>query len=119
MTKREKVRELIILKGYVRCVEKRLASLAPLFPYLETGEGIKTPLRCGEDVDLREIVERMIDLYAGYWNEEEIDEMLAFFGQPIGQKLVASGEQLVTKLCGVLDDYLWEKMTQARADKLH
>src|SRR3972149_1488765 len=113
MTKQEKVRELIILKGYVKCVEKRLASLAPLFPYLETGEGIKTLLRCGDEVNLEEIVERMIDLYAEYWNEEEIDEMLAFFGRPVGQKLIASGEQLVAKLCGVLDTYLWEKMTLA------
>lgn len=119
MTKREKVRELIVLKGYVRCVEKRLASLAPLFPYLETSEGIKTPLKRGDEVKLEEITERMADLYEQYWNEDEIDEMLAFFSRPVGQKLIASGEQLVAKLCGVLDGYLWEKMTQAAKDKLH
>lgn len=119
MTKREKVHELMILKGYVRCVEKRLSSLAPLFPYLETRDGIKTPLRCGEEVNLEEIVERMVVLYEQYWEEDEIDEMLGFFRRPVGQKLIASGEQLVAKLCGVLDDYLWEKMTQAAKDKLH
>lgn len=119
MTKREKVRELIILKGYVRCVENRLASLAPLFPYLETSEGIKTPLRRGEEIHLEEIVERMVDLYQEHWNEEEIDEMLAFFSRPVGQKLIASADQLGAKLCGVLDAYLWEKMTRASKDKLH
>jgi len=119
MTKREKVRELIVLKGYVRCVEERLASLAPLFPYLETSEGIKTPLKFGAEVKLDEIMEQMIEIYEKYWDEDEIDEMLAFFGRPVGQKLIASGEQLVAKLCGVLDTYLWEKMTLAAKEKLH
>jgi hypothetical protein len=119
MTKREKVRELMILKGYVGCVEKRLACFAPLLPYLETGEGIKTPLSFGEDVKLEEIMERMADVYEQYWNEDEIDEMLGFFRRPVGQKVIASGEQLVAKLCGVLDAYLWEKMTRAAKDKLH
>ncbi|MBI2360448.1 MAG: DUF2059 domain-containing protein [Deltaproteobacteria bacterium] len=119
MTKREKVHKLMILKGYVGCVEKRLSSLAPLFPYLETREGMKTPLRCGEEVNLEEIVERMVALYEQYWDETEIDEMLCFFKRPVGQKLIASGEQLVAKLCGVLDDYLWEKMTRAAREKMH
>jgi hypothetical protein len=119
MTKREKILDLMILKGYVRCVEKRLSSLAPLFPYLETGEGVKTPLGLGAEVKLEEIVERMADIYESYWAENEIDEMLEFFSRPVGQKLIASSDQLVAKLCGVLDAYLWERMTRAAKDKMH
>ncbi len=51
----------------------------------------------------------MADLYERYWGEEEIDKMLAFFKSPVGQKLMASGENLTHKLMSIMDAYIMDK----------
>ena len=119
MEKREKVQELMKIKGYFHCVEKRLQCLEPLFPYLQTKEGIKTPLSLGAEIKIEEINERMTDLYENYWEDDEIDEMLAFFKGPVGQKLMASGENLTRKLMSIMDAYIMEKMQEMKKNKLH
>ena len=119
MAKREKVQELMKIKGYFHCIEKRLQCLEPLFPYLQTKEGIKTPLSVGAEIKIEEIIERMTDLYERYWGEEEIDEMLAFFKSPVGQKLIASGENLTRKLMSILDECIMEKMQEVKRTRLH
>ncbi len=117
--KREKVQELMKIKGYFHCIEKRLQCLEPLFPYLQTKEGIKTPLSVGAEIKIEEIIERMTDLYERYWGEEEIDEMLAFFKSPVGQKLIASGENLMRKLMSIMDECIMEKMQEVKRTRLH
>ena len=67
------------IKGYFDCVAKRLKCLGPILPYLETKEGIKTPLRVGSEIEPGEIFDRMIDLYERYWDEDDINKMLTFF----------------------------------------
>ncbi len=119
MMKREKVQELMKIKGYFHCIEKRLQCLEPLFPYLQTKEGIKTPLSVGAEIKIEEIIERMTDLYERYWGEEEIDEMLVFFKSPVGQKLMVSGENLTRKLMSIMDAYIMEKMQETKINKLH
>ncbi len=119
MTKREKARQLMEIKGYFNCVEERLKCLAPILPYLESKEGIKTPLYVGSEVITGEIVERMIDLYEQYWREEEVDQMLMFFQSAVGRKLVESSKGLACKLMSVLDDYIMEKMQVSKRSKLH
>jgi hypothetical protein len=119
MTKREKVQELMKIKGYFHCIEKRLRCLEPLFPHLQTEDGIKTPLSVGTEIKVEEIIERMTDLYEKYWDEEEIDEMLSFFKSPVGQKLMSSGENLTRNLMCIMDAYIMEKMQEMKKNKLH
>lgn len=107
------------IKGYLNCVEKRLECLGPILPYLETKEGIKTPLRIDSEIKTEEVIDRMIDLYENYWGEDEIDEMLVFFQSPLGRKLIASNKDLVCRLMAVLDEYIMEKMQAAKKSKLH
>jgi hypothetical protein len=107
------------LKGYFDCLEKRLKCLSPILPYLESKEGIQTPLRVGGEIRIEEIIERMVDSYEGFWSEPEIDELLAFFGSPVGRTLITSYETLAAKLSHVLDGYILEKTEEIRKTHLH
>ena len=111
VSKREKICRFMELRGIADWFEGKLTA------YYQPVASVPDAPRFIElmelDVKKEELLELLISICAGYWeNESELDEALAILESPVGKKLADRSGELSCKLNKVFDHYLKTKLDE-------
>ena len=109
--KRDKVCKFMELRGITDWIEGKLAV------YYQPVASVPDAPSFVELMELHvkkeELLEMLINICAGYWeNESELDEALAILESPVGKKLADRSAELFCKLNCTFDRYIKNKLDE-------
>ena len=111
VSKREKLCRFIELRGIADWFEGKLAAYVQ--PVASVPDAPSFIELMELDVKKEELLELLINLCAGYWeNESELDEALAILESPVGKKLADRSGELSCKLNKAFDRYMKTKLDE-------
>ena len=122
LSKREKVWKYMELRGIVDWIEAKLDMYYK--PVASVPDAPNFIELMGIEVTKEQLLELLIDICAGYWDQEsDLDEAIEILESPVGKKLVDRAGELSQKLNMTFDHYiktkLDEKMHAFKLSTLH
>ena len=106
--KLQKIRSLLQLTRADQAGQNMLVALRAQLPPAQYADLEKR-------VKPEEIVERFVEVYDRHFSEADIDALAAFYGTPLGQKLLAESPAIAQESIAIGQKYALEKLNQARA----
>jgi hypothetical protein len=106
--KLQKIRALLSLTRADQAGQNMLVALRAQLPPAQYADFEKR-------VNPEEIVERFVEVYDRHFSEADIDALAAFYGTPLGQKLLAESPAIAQESIAIGQKYALEKLNQARA----
>ena len=111
VSKREKLCRFMELRGIADWIEGKLAVYYQ--PVASVPDAPSFVELMELDVKKEELLELLINICAGYWeNESELDEALAILESPVGKKLADRSAELSCKLNCAFDRYVKNKLDE-------
>jgi hypothetical protein len=106
--KLQKIRALLALTRADQAGQNLLVALRAQLPPAQFADLEKR-------VKPEEIAERFVEVYDRHFSEADIDALAAFYGTPLGQKLLAESPAIAQESIAIGQKYALEKLNQARA----
>jgi len=110
--KEAEIRKLLELTGTVKMTSQILDQMIDRFKMQNGSVSSEFWDRFEKEMNIQELVDKVIPIYAKYYSLEDLKAINAFYGTPVGQKVLAAAPQIMMESMRIGQD--WGKLVANR-----